>query len=321
MTRAPDYARISVTERCDFRCLYCIGSATGAGAPQDTRDLPFEHFAGFARAALACGIAKFRLTGGEPLLHERIADMVALLAECVEPRLLGLTTNGSRLAGLAGDLHRAGLRTVNISLPSLRRETFRRVTGRDELDNVLAALEKVLSLGFEPVKINVVVLRGVNDDEICALASLARERPVEVRFIEYMPFAGHGLSSMYDAACTYVPAEEVIAKVRLHADLGPLETGPPACAARVHGVRGWKGRVGFIAPVSRPFCEGCGRVRLTARGTLRACLVEGGDFDLSDELRQGLRPARLRAMLKDVMAAKPDRHHGSFKGSMICIGG
>jgi len=318
MNRAPDYARISVTERCDFRCLYCIG---GAGLPQDTRDLPFEHFAGFARAALACGIAKFRLTGGEPLLHERIIDMVALLAERVEPRLLGLTTNGSRLADLAEDLRGAGLRTVNISLPSLRRETFSRVTGRDELDNVLAALEKVLSLGFEPVKINVVVLQGVNDDEIRELAGLARERPVEVRFIEYMPFTECGPATTGRTPCAYVPTAEVIAKVRLHADLGPRETGPPACAACVYGIRGWKGRVGFIAPVSRPFCEGCGRVRLTARVTLRACLVEGGDFDLSDDLRQGLTPARLRAVLKDVMAAKPARHHGSFKGSMNCIGG
>ena len=321
MTRAPDYARISVTERCDFRCLYCIGGAGDTATPQEACDLPFEHFAAFIRAALACGIAKFRLTGGEPLLHERIIDMVALLAERLEPRLLGLTTNGSHLTGLAGELYSAGLRTVNISLPSLRRETFSRVTGRDELDNVLAALEKVLSLGFESVKINVVVLQGVNDDEIRQLAGLAGQKPVEVRFIEYMPFTGCGPASSGRAACTYVPMAEVMAKVRLHANLGPLEAGPPASAARVYGIRNWKGRVGFIAPRSRPFCEGCGRVRLTARGTLRACLVEGGDFDLSADLRQGLTPARLGAVLKDVMAAKPARHHGSFKGSMNCIGG
>ncbi len=321
MTNTPDYARISITERCDFRCLYCIGGAPGACAPHNARDLPFDHFAGFVRAALACGIAKFRLTGGEPLLHERIVDMVALLAEQVEPRLLGLTTNGSRLADLADDLHTAGLRTVNISLPSLRHETFSRVTGRDELDDVLAALEKVLSLGFERVKINVVVLPGVNDDEIEQLAGLAREKPVEVRFIEYMPFAERRHAATGDAGHTHIPSAEVMARLRLHVDIGPQETDPPKGAARVHGVRDWRGSIGFIAPLSRPFCEGCGRVRLTARSTLRACLVEGGDFDLSDDLQQGLTPSRLGVVLNEVMAAKPTRHRGSFKGSMNCIGG
>lgn len=323
---AARYARISVTERCNLRCIYCVGT-DGRAACDDCRDLPFEWFERFVRVAAGCGIEKFRLTGGEPLLHPRLADMVRLLAKDLRVARLGLTTNGILLERAAENLYDAGLESVNVSLPSLDSDMFASITGAAGLEAVLRGIDKALDSGYEPVKVNVVVMRGVNDAEVAHLAALAAERPVEVRFIEYMPFAEN--ASERAAAHPekpvrsrfFVSMDEVAGRIAPTADLAPTAIGPPLSAARVFTVAGWAGRVGFIAPISRPFCAGCSRVRLTARGRLRACLIEGGEIDVSRELANGLTPDALSGIFQDLMAMKPAPHRGRFAGAMSCIGG
>ena len=325
MKMAATYARISVTERCNLRCFYCMGGDSEEQSDRDRRDLSFDALVHFAAPALACGVRKFRLTGGEPLLHPRIIDMVAALSGELGVPELGLTTNGVLFGELARDLRRAGLRSVNMSLPSLRADTYRRVTGWNILDRVLLGMEQALAYGFRPVKLNVVLIRGVNDGDAEDLAALAREYPVQVRFIEYMPFA-HGCATEAagipgSARPLHVPGDELLERLRGLGRLAPTGAGPPASAARVYSVEDWPGTLGFITPISRPFCEGCSRIRLTARGRLRACLVEGGEIDISDELAQGLSRVRLGEALERLMDMKPACHRGSFRGVMNCIGG
>ena len=319
---AARYARLSVTERCNLRCVYCVG-ADGSATCDDCRDLPFDWFERFVRAAVPAGIEKFRLTGGEPLLHPRLDDMVRLLTADFRVARLGLTTNGLLLEQKAEGLYDAGLRTVNVSLPSLDPDVFAKIAGGAGPERVLRGIDKALALGFGQVKVNVVVMRGANDAEVTTLAALAAERPVEVRFIEYMPFAesAAGHSEISGPSRYFVSMDETMGRIARTADLRPTAVGPPASAARVYTIAGWPGRVGFIAPISRPFCEGCARVRLTARGRLRACLVEGGEIDMSRELANGLTPDALSGILEDAMAIKPARHRGRFAGAMGCIGG
>jgi cyclic pyranopterin phosphate synthase len=298
--------RISITDRCNFRCTYCMPVE---GMDWMARDqlLTYEEIARVARVCVdRFGFESLRLTGGEPLIRAHVVRLVELLAPLGVD--LALTTNGVKLPELAHDLAAAGLKRINVSLDSLRREVFLALTRRDELDRVLAGIDAALDAGLRPVKVNCVVMRGVNDDEVVDLAAFGRSKGVGVRFIEFMPLDADE-SWRRDQV---VPAHEVLERIDAVFPLEPTATtetdvetpsGHVEPAAR-YRYRDGIGDVGVIASVSEPFCEQCDRVRLTAEGRLRTCLFALDETDLRAVLRDpDADPAALDDRLADALVA------------------
>ncbi|HTL86829.1 MAG TPA: GTP 3',8-cyclase MoaA [Acidimicrobiia bacterium] len=300
--------RVSITDRCNFRCAYCMPEEGMRWMPREEL-LTYEEI---ARVAQVCverfGFEAIRVTGGEPLVRAHVTRLVQLLAPLGVD--IAMTTNGVKLPELAHELASAGLQRINVSLDSLRRERFFALTKRDELDRVLAGIDAALDAGLSPVKINAVMMRGVNDDEAVDLARFGRERGVGVRFIEFMPLDAQGEWS-HDKV---VPAAEILDRIN---DVFPLERAhhahvePAERYSYVDGV----GDVGVIASVSEPFCENCDRVRVTAEGQFRTCLFALEEFDLRAELRTdaGLRAPdlddRLAAVITRAVGTKWAGHH------------
>lgn len=299
--RRVTYLRLSLTERCNFSCTYCPPMAE-AGAAALPPSLSRSELVGLARAFVSAGVSKVRLTGGEPTLHPELTGIVADLAALPNAPILALTTNGLLLPRLARPLRSAGLARVNVSLDSLSRETFAAMTGRDRLDAVREGLEAALEAGFERVKVNAVILAGVNEGEIEALARLAETAPVDVRFIELMPFGGDSRG---------LTAAEVERRL---AGILPMVPEPREALdgpARMVRVPGWPGRIGFIEPFSVRFCSDCNRLRVTARGALRLCLLGGGETDLVGPLRRGATDGDLVDLVRRALAGKAERHTAS----------
>ncbi len=314
MARPPlTYLRVSVTSRCNLRCVHCRPACGVEGEDALSKD----EIVRFVRVAVGCGIEKVRLTGGEPLLRADVVDMVGELAATPGLRQLGLTTNGCLLPEKGAALREAGLRRINIGLSAVDPVIYDRMTRSAHSRRALGGLQAALDAGFEPVKVNVVVMRGINDGEIAALARLSRDRRIEVRFIEYMPFGAEpGMRERH-----FVPAGEVLGRLGELGDVEPLEGDRgPASAAR-YRIRGYGGSIGIIAPHSEPFCDACNRIRLTADGKLRACLIDGGERDILALLRAGIDPPTMARLLAEAAAAKPARHSGAFRGQMHRIGG
>jgi len=299
--RPIEYLRLSVTDRCNLRCIYCMPEE---GVPPLTHGdvLRYEEIERLARVIVGLGVSKLRLTGGEPLARKGVEQLVAMLAAIPGVRDLAMTTNGTRLAATADALARAGLRRVNVSLDSLRPERYRAITRRGELADVLEGLAAAERAGLRPVKINMVVLRGVNDDEVVHFAQKTIDDGWNVRFIELMPL-GAG------AQGTGVPSAEV----RRHIEdaLGPLVAvdGDGAGPAKYYQVPGAPGSIGFISPLSEHFCFRCNRLRLTADGQLLPCLMSEQGFDLRTPLRQGASDDDLRERVRQAIYAKPAGHH------------
>ena len=301
--RDVNYLRISVTDRCNFRCRYCMPVE---GVPYADRDefLTFDEILEIVRVANSLGIRNFRLTGGEPLVRGALPDLVRAMRDRCEVDDLSMTTNGYLLPRYARELKEAGLDRVNISIDSLDPEKFRWIARGGDLHSVLTGLESALDVGLEPVKVNTVVMGGVNDDEMESLIEyLAVDRPVAVRFIEYMP-----IGEATTAGFSFVNLTEE--RVRLTRKLGlvPAGRGRGNGPARYWRVPGGMGSVGFITPVSDKYCATCSRLRLDARGTVRPCLA----FDLGVSLRDALRhegPDRVREIMRGVVLGKPEEHH------------
>jgi cyclic pyranopterin phosphate synthase len=271
--------RISVTDRCNFRCTYCMPAEGMAWQPREEL-LSFEEIHRVARVLVErFGVRSIRLTGGEPTVRAHLPRLVSMLSGLGVD--LSLTTNGATLALLADDLAAAGLRRINISLDSLRRDRFAEITKRDALDKVHSGIDAALAAGLSPVKLNVVVMRGVNDDEVEAFAGFGRERGLVVRFIEFMPL---------DAQEAWTE-EQVVTydEVRRRIDARwPLEAVPRGTApAETFRYRDGGGEIGIIASVTRSFCDSCDRIRLTADGQFRTCLFATGEDDLRAVLRRG----------------------------------
>jgi GTP 3',8-cyclase len=292
--------RVSVTDRCNFRCLYCMPEDglpwLGAGEVL-TRDELIRAL----RIAIDLGVRTVRITGGEPTLRRDLADVVGALAPLgVE---LSLTTNGYLMDRLAVPLRRAGLARVNISLDSLRPERFRQITRRDALERVLRGIDASLAAGLEPVKINAVVVRGFNDDEVVPMARWARDLGVELRFIEFMPLDAPGEWTRDQV----VPAGEILTK--LDQELG-LEAPDPrgSAPAERYRYRDGRGAVGIIASVTRAFCAQCDRIRLTADGQIRTCLFATTEYDLRAPLRSGATDDAIAQCYLDVVARKQWGH-------------
>ncbi|MEP6755000.1 MAG: GTP 3',8-cyclase MoaA [Chthonomonadales bacterium] len=348
--RTIDYLRISVTDRCNFRCVYCMPESGADIAPRD-EILTFEEIGRLARIAADLGIRKVRITGGEPLVRKDIVKLVEMIGNINQFSDISLTTNGFLLAGLASDLHKAGLNRVNVSLDTLHPDRFKAIARRGNLSEVMAGIETAENVGMVPMKINCVVMRGQNDDEVAAFAEKSVTAGWHVRFIELMPInwsSGDGepiipgwsgdkgtqapitlyantqstsMSMLRDALGTtsgmlnaldmrnkFVSSAE--SRQRIEAELGPLVpatviTNGPARTFRIPGATG---TVGFISQISNDFCKNCNRLRLTADGQLRPCLMADGEVDLKTPLRSGASDEDIADLFRMTVFHKPFEH-------------
>ena len=298
------YLRVSVTDKCNLRCIYCMPEG---GLPWLRRDeiLTYEEIATIVRAAASVGVRAIRLTGGEPLARRELSGLVARISAIPGIEDVALSTNGLLLAAQLDDLVAAGLRRVNVSLDTLRADRFEGLARRPGLDAVLAAIDAAIEAGLQPLKINCVVMRGRNDDELLAFAELTRTRRVFVRFIELMP-VHENLGLQRDA---YISSADILDRLgaigELLPVLPPLGNGP----ARYFAFPGAPGAVGVISPLSHDYCERCNRVRLSADGNLRLCLFGDRGIDLRTPVRSGATVTELASLLRSAMLIKPERHH------------
>jgi cyclic pyranopterin phosphate synthase len=294
--------RISVTDRCNFRCVYCMPAEGLDWVPRD-EILRFEEIERLARLFVEhLGVEGLRLTGGEPTVRSHLPELVRRLAALRRPDGtppdLSLTTNGATLRLLAPQLREAGLQRLNISCDSLRRDRFAAMTRRDRLEAVLDGIAAAVEAGFEPVKLNIVVIRGVNDDELVDFAAFGRSLGVQPRFIEFMPLDADGTWSMDKV----VPASEIVSTIDTAFPLEPVEHGPePAARWRY---RDGGGEIGVIPSVTSPFCSTCDRVRITAEGQFRTCLFATTETDLRSPLRSGCSDAELTDLIATAVGAK-----------------
>lgn len=298
--RRHDNLRLSVTDRCNIRCFYCMPERDVHYVPHP-EVLSFEEIERFARIAARLGVRKLRVTGGEPLVRRDLHVLVSKLGTISGIEDIALTTNGVLLAAQARDLYQAGLRRLNIHLDTLDRDRFIQITRRDELADVLAGIDRALALGFGPVKLNAVAVKGLVEPDIVPLARFARERGIEVRYIEFMPLDAQGL---WDRNKVLLADDilEILAR-----EIGPLEAVPgldPRAPALEYRFADGIGKIGFIASVSRPFCLNCNRIRLTADGMLRYCLFAIEETDIKGPMRRGASDAEIAAILAETVRAK-----------------
>jgi cyclic pyranopterin phosphate synthase len=317
--------RLSVTDRCNYRCVYCRTGNDGAAFSE----LPLADYARMLRTFVSLGIEKVRLTGGEPLLRSGLLDLVQETAQLRtalsgEPIDIALTTNGHLLAGLAGPLKDAGLSRITVSMDAVDPETFTRITRvPGSFERVRAGIRAAQDAGLGPVKINCVLLRGFNDGQIEAFAEFSRREQVIVRFIEFMPLEEDRTWS----PATVVPMKEIVARLNAVRPLVALPANHPSETARRFTFDDGLGEIGIIAPVSEPFCGHCSRVRLTSDGKVRTCLFSQSDHDLVGQMRRGASDAELREWIRRIVQHKEARHHIGEPGflqpsrSMVHIGG
>ncbi|MEN8614608.1 GTP 3',8-cyclase MoaA [Dehalogenimonas sp. THU2] len=298
--RRVNYLRISVTDRCNLRCIYCSDGEISHLGHNDI--LSYEEIARITRVAAEMGVTHVRLTGGEPLVRPYVANLVSLLTAIPGIEDISLTTNGTLLEAQAAELKAAGLKRINVSLDSLQPDRFTRITGGKNLHDVFKGMAEAHRVGLSPVKINMVVMPGINDDEIVDFAKKARDEAWHVRFIEYMPFDGAGAEPV-------LTVSEI--KDRIETSAGALwacclnGAGP----ANYYSFGSGEGTIGFIRPVSHRFCGQCNRLRLTADGKLRPCLLNDLEIDIRSSIRNGGGEAELKALLRQAIMAKPERHY------------
>jgi cyclic pyranopterin phosphate synthase len=298
------YLRVSVTDKCNLRCVYCMPES---GLPWLRREelLNYEEIVEIVRAAASTGVRTIRLTGGEPLVRRDLDRLVAGIAAIDGIDDIALSTNAMLLEEQLEGLVAAGLRRVNISLDTLRPDRFERIARRPGLDRVLRGIDAAIEANLLPVKLNCVVMRGENDDEIADFARLTQQRAVYVRFIEVMP-VHENLGLQHD---TYVSSDEILERVAQIGQIEPVPGPPGNGPARYFAFPGAPGAVGVISPLSHDYCERCNRVRLTADGRLRLCLFGDQHVDLRTALRNGASTGDLAELFRASMAIKPERHH------------
>jgi len=300
--RPINYLRISVTDRCNLRCVYCMPEE-GVSLMAHADILSYEEIYKVVGAAAEMGIDKVRLTGGEPLVRAGVPELVRLIAGIDTINDIALTTNGILLSSYAAELKDAGLHRVNISLDTLKPDRFRRITRCGELQNTLEGIEAAHAAGLDPVKINMVVMAGINDDEIPDFAGKTVNEGWHVRFIEHMPVTDEAPLS---------PRLVSVSKIRRAIEsLGKLEpcqvkagNGP----ARYFRLPDATGTIGFITPITEHFCYQCNRLRLTADGKLRPCLLSEEEIDIKEPLRRGASISELKSLIEETIARKPERH-------------
>jgi len=303
--REINYLRVSVTDRCNLRCIYCMPPEGVQLVPCEDI-LRLEEIETIIRAAVLVGVKKVRLTGGEPLLRKGLENLVQRIANIPGIDDIALTTNGLLLPSRAGILKKAGINRVNISLDTLQADRYREITRNGNLSEAWKGIHAALDAGLHPVKLNTVVIRGFNDDEVVAMARLTIEKPLHIRFIELMPI---GLSNSW-AKGRFVPAEEIMSNINARlGKLFPVKKMTGNGPAKYYRLEGAQGTVGFITSMSEHFCPSCNRLRLTSSGSLRPCLYDGREIDLKTSLRGGAGIDEIARLIKVAVASKPDRHH------------
>lgn len=324
-----DYLRISLIDRCNFRCQYCMPEGAELDFITKADILTAEELITLIREVFVpVGFTRFRLTGGEPLIRPGVVELVRAIAALPQVEDLSMTTNGFLLAGLAEDLYSAGLRRINISLDSLDPETFQNIVGGkgNRWQQVWAGIQAAHRVGFDPLKLNVVVIPGVNEQEILDLAALSIDRQWHIRFIEFMPIGNLSLFGEQGWVASEVLRQQIRDRWGLTA--GQVRGSGPADVFQIPGA---KGTVGFISQMSECFCDRCNRMRLSADGWLRPCLLnETGQIDLKTGLRVGISPKELRSQVRNLLMLKPEINYkgrdsgtanASYTRTMSQIGG
>lgn len=316
------YLRISITERCNLRCMYCM-PAEGVKLTAKDGILTTEEIIKLADLFIQEGIRKIRLTGGEPTVRKDIVDIIAQLKKFKNLEEVAITTNGLTLTRQLPALQRAGLDKLNISLDTLKEERFEHFTRRKGWAKVMASIDLAVQLQYNPVKVNCVVMRGFNDDELIDFVNLTKERPLDIRFIEYMPFYGNEWKEN-----KMVSFDEMKRIIRLSYPNFHALPNKSNDTSKAYKVPGFTGQVGFITSMTRNFCSSCNRLRITADGNLKVCLFEGkSEVSLRDALRSGASEEELKNIIQKVVKGKKKQHAGMFNLSqmenrpMILIGG
>ncbi len=305
LSRRIDYLRISVTDRCNLSCLYCKPRTRLKVLPHD-EILKYEEILRLTGVAVRLGISHVRITGGEPLIRRGVTGFIASLRALDGIEDISLTTNGVLLAELAPGLREAGVSRLNISLDTLDPMKFSRITGMDAWENVWRGIAVSEELGFDPVKINVVPVRGVNEDEIAAFARITLDRALHVRFIEFMPIGAK--DRWHRDVC--VTSDEVRAVIeREFGPLAPFASRRSAGPSNNYQIAGAKGVIGFISPITKHFCKSCRRLRLTADGKIRPCLLSDTEIDIKTPLRGGCDDQELERLLTVALEVKPEQHY------------
>ena len=310
-----EYLRLSITDKCNMKCIYCNPDGKLC-TPPETFQLSVNDIERTVKAMVRVGIKKVRITGGEPTVRPDLIDIVAKIAAIEGIEDISMTTNGLRLPQLAVQLKQAGLHRLNISLDSLDPVKFEEITGGGKLSTVLEGIDLALSIGLTPIKINTVLIRGINDDEIDGLIGLAKDRPIDVRFIELMPIGPYGELNKG----SILTSDEVLGK---RPSLTLLERDDKGAPAVYYGIESYQGRIGFISPISHEFCGDCNRIRVTADGKIRPCLGQNGEVDITPFF--ALDEAEFDAKIADIIHHKPRGHHFNeafnSKRNMNRIGG
>jgi len=303
--REINYLRVSITDRCNLHCRYCRPKE-GLSLIGHDDILRYEEIIRVVCTAVKIGLVKVRVTGGEPLVRRGFIDFIAELKKINGLLDISLTTNGVLLSEFAEKIQKAGITRINISLDSLNAAKYASLTNGGNLNDVLKGIAKVEELGFHPIKINTVAIKNFTDDELFAFVQLAERKPFQVRFIELMP--------MNDAENAYsedfLPREEILKAISQRCELEPLN-GPKSGSdgpAEIYRIKGGRGEIGFINPVSSHFCSTCNRLRLTADGKLRVCLLHDQEIDLKKPLRENLSDVRLEALIREAILLKPLKH-------------
>ncbi|MBY0358655.1 MAG: GTP 3',8-cyclase MoaA [Candidatus Obscuribacterales bacterium] len=299
--REHTYLRISVTDRCNLRCIYCM-PAEGIELRKKDQLLSFEEIERVARVFVEMGVDKIRITGGEPLVRKDLEELVLRLSALPGLKTLALTTNGVLLKEKIEVLKRNGLQALNISLDSLKKERFRELTLRDDWDKVMSGILAAEALGFEKLKLNVVIIRGKNCDEIVDFVEFVKDKALNVRFIEYMPFKDNQWNG--DGVFTYAEMQQKIAE---HYELIPL-FGEPSEVAKNFGIKNHSGTVSFISSMSDSFCASCNRLRMSADGAIKSCLFYEPEINIREKLRAGCTDKDLQEMILYALKMKPEAH-------------
>lgn len=299
------YLRVSVTDRCNYRCFYCMPS-NGLEWEKREEFLSYEELTRVIRLFSELGVDKVRLTGGEPLVRKGLTDFARRLGQLPGIKDLSLSTNAHLLAEYAPALVEAGVHRVNISLDTLNPETFRKITRNGELEPVLKGIDAAVAAGMDPVKINMVVMKGLNDDEIEPMLDFAVVKGVDLRYIETMPVGEAGI----EGTDYFMPANEILARLHPHVgqDLIPTKDSRGAGPARYYQIGSGPAHIGVISALSRHFCDDCNRVRLTAKGDLVLCLGQEDRVSLRDPLRSGLSDKEMKTLILQAIARKPFSH-------------
>lgn len=312
--RVINYLRLSVTDRCNLRCIYCMPEK-GIRFMPHSEILTYEEILHIVRLSIQKGIRKIRLTGGEPLVRKGFISFLERLSKIEGLEEITLTTNGVLLKSFAADIKNCGISRINVSLDSLRPERFFRITGRDCFKQVWEGIEEAEHVGFNPIKINVVAIKGVNDDEILDFAALTLEKPYHVRFIEIMPIGDKNIWTTEK----FISAKEIHNRIQTLGILQPIGHNTLDGPAERYALEGAKGEVGFIGALSNHFCDNCNRLRLTADGHLKGCLFSDQETDLKTPLRDGKGDRHLLNLIRDTILNKPKDHGLLVSNPRKCV--